>query len=256
VKGVKTNLQEKTQAHYNRAPFDFLTQTSERAIRDIQPTPFREFVEQLLRPGDKVIDVGCGPGRATVFLVQEEMATFAVDLSVESIALAKKRSPASNYVCASNLDLPFPSGVFDAVVSDGVIHHTPDARRSFSENARLLVDGGYLYVGVYRRKGYYYYLYTYLGPTVRRLEREMLGRALIFLTIFPFYYLAHIIKSRGQRTWNGAKNFFYDYIITPQATFHTKEEICGWAADEGLELTLYEENVGNVHAFVFKKPKS
>jgi ubiquinone/menaquinone biosynthesis C-methylase UbiE len=250
---MNTNLQEKTRAHYNRAPFDFLTEEDERRIRDYQPVPFRDFVDQLLRPGDKVIDVGCGPGRGTMFLVQEGMDTFAVDLSVESIALAKKRAPASNFVCASNLDLPFRSGFFDAVVSDGVIHHTPDARKSFSENARLVADGGYLYVGVYRRKRYYYYLYTYLGPTIRWLERQLWGRALLSVTIFPIYYLVHLIKSRGQRTWNGTKNFFYDYIITPQATFHTKEEICRWATDEGLELVSYEENVGNVHAFVFRK---
>jgi ubiquinone/menaquinone biosynthesis C-methylase UbiE len=56
-------------------------------------------------------------------------------------------------------------------------------------------------------------------------------------------------------TWHGAKSFFYDYIITPQATFHTKEEIVTWAAEEGFELIEYDENVGNVHAFVIRKLK-
>ena len=250
---MNTNLQQKTQAHYNKAPFDFLTAKSERRIRDYQPVPFRDFVDELLRPGDKVIDVGCGPGRGTMFLVQAGMDTFAVDLSVESIALAKKRAPESHFICASNLDLPICSGFFDAVVSDGVMHHTPDARKSFSENARLVAAGGYLYVGVYRRNGYYYYVYTYIGPVVRWLEHRRWGRALIFSTIFPIYYLVHLLKSRGQRTLVGAKNFFYDYIITPQATFHPKEEICNWATDEGLELVSYDGNVGNVHAFVFRK---
>lgn len=247
------NLQERTRAHYNRAPFDFMTEADEAAIRDLQPGPFLDFVDHYLEPGARVIDVGCGPGRGTMFMAMEGMDTFSIDLSIESIALARRRAPESRFVCASNLDLPFGDGGFDAVVSDGVIHHTPDPRRSFSENARLVKEGGYMYVGVYRRKRYYYYLYTYLGGPIRWLEHRSWGKALIYATLLPIYYLAHLIKSRGKRTWHGAKNFFYDYIITPQATFHTEEEIRGWAEEEGFALQAYEENVGNVHAFIFRK---
>lgn len=235
------------------APFDFMTVEDERNIQDYQPAPFRYFVDRYLQAGDRVIDVGCGPGRGTMYLVGERMDTFSVDLSMASLVLAKRRAPESSFVCASNLNLPFTDGSFDAVVSDGVIHHTPDPRRSFAENARLVKSGGHLYVGVYRRNRYYYYLYTYMGKPIRWFERYTWGKVLIYSTLLPVYYLVHLIKSRGKRTWNGAKNFFYDYIITPQATFHTKEEICSWAAQEGLELKEYEENVGNVHAFVFCK---
>lgn len=247
------NLQEQTKEHYNKAPFDFMTAEDARNIHDYQPVPFRHFVDRYLQPGDRVIDVGCGPGRGTMFLAREGMDTFSLDLSMASLVLAKKRAPKSMLVCASNLDLPFPDRSFAAVVSDGVIHHTPNPRRSFVENARLVRDGGYLYVGVYRRKRYYYYLYTYLGKPIRLLEKSCWGKVLINSTLLPFYYLVHLIKSRGKRTWMGARNFFYDYIITPQATFHTKEEICEWASHEGFELKEYDGNVGNVHVFVFRK---
>jgi hypothetical protein len=63
----------------------------------------------------------------------------------------------------------------------------------------------------------------------------------------------HLLKSRGQRTWRGARNFFYDYIITPRATFHTREEIVQWGEESGLELLEYDPRVGNVHAFFFRK---
>ena len=76
---------------------------------------------------------------------------------------------------------------------------------------------------------------------------------LIHSTLLPIYYLVHLVKSRGKRTWYGARNFFYDYIITPQATFHTKDEIVVWAREQGLELIDYDPDVGNVHAFIFKK---
>ena len=52
---MNTNLQEKTRAHYNRPPFDFLTEEDERRIRDYQPVPFCDFVDQLLRPGERCL---------------------------------------------------------------------------------------------------------------------------------------------------------------------------------------------------------
>ena len=50
-----------------------------------------------------------------------------------------------------------------------------------------------------------------------------------------------------------AYNIFYDYIITPRATFHTKEEVVNWGNKLSLRLIDYVEKVGNVHAFVFQK---
>ena len=249
----QTKLQNLTQAHYNDFPFDFLTAEDERNIEQLQPLPFLHFANEHLQPGMRIIEVGCGPGRGTLFMARRGLDLTAVDISPESLGLARRRAPAAKFVLASNLDLPFADAAFDAVVSDGVIHHTPDAYRSFSENARILRPGGRMYVGVYRRKRYYYYLYTYLGRPIRWLEKQAWGRTLVYSTLLPVYYAVHLIKSRGKRTWRGAKNFFYDYIITPQATFHTREEIVEWGRHQHMELMGYEENVGNVHAFVFYK---
>ena len=110
-----------------------------------------------------------------------------------------------------------------------------------------------MYLAVYRRHRYYYYLYTYLGRPIRWLQKRTWGSVLIHSTLLPLYYAVHLLKSRGKRTWQGAKHFFYDYIITPQATFHTYEEIAGWCQQNDLQIVDYEEHVGNVHAFVLKK---
>lgn len=247
------HLQKLTKAHYNDFPFDFLTEEDERNIEGLQPVPFLRFADSHLKQGMRVVEIGCGPGRATLFMARRGIDLLAVDISLGSLRLARRRGPEAEFVLASNLTLPLPDGVFDAVVSDGVIHHTPDAYRSFCENARILRSGGVMYVGVYRRKRYYYYLYTYLGRPIRWLERRTWGKAFIYATMLPAYYVAHLVKSRGKRTWYGAKSFFYDYIITPQATFHTREEITEWGRSNGLELIEYDKNVGNVHAFVFRK---
>ena len=247
------SFQARTRLHYDAYPLDFLSAENERLIAEQQPVPFREFVESCMTPGQCVADVGCGPGRATMYLAQKGMEVCAVDISVASLGLARNRAPGAHYVCATNLALPMPDRSFDVVVSDGVIHHTPDAARSFRENARLVKARGYMYLGVYRRHRYYYYIYTYLGIPVRWVSRWKWGTWLLNATLLPAYYLVHLVKSKGERTWAGAKNFLYDYIVTPQATFHTYEEVEGWARAAGMLVVGYEENVGNVHAFVLRK---
>jgi len=247
------DLQSNTKAHYDDFPFDFLTEEDEKNIERLQPAPFLRFANRYLKPETRTAEIGCGPGRATLFMAKRAIDLLAVDISSGSLRLARRRAPSCKFVLASNLQLPLPDGVFDAVISDGVIHHTPDAHRSFCENARILRSGGVMYVGVYRRWRYYYYLYTYLGRPIRWLERRPWGKALIYATLLPIYYAVHLVKSRGKRTWRGATNFFYDYIITPQVTFHTREQIVDWGRKNGLELVEYDEHVGNVHAFVLLK---
>lgn len=250
---MNNDLQQHTKAHYNDFPFDFMTKEDEQNIEFRQPAAFLRFANQYLKSGMRVAEIGCGPGRATLFMVRRGIDLLAVDISLGSLRLARRRAPVGEFVLASNLDLPLPDAAFDAVISDGVIHHTPDAYRSFCENARILRSDGVMYVGVYRRKRYYYYFYTYLGAPIRWMEKRIWGKALIYSTLLPTYYAVHLIKSRGKRTWKGAKNFFYDYIITPQATFHTREEIEEWGMNNSLKLVGYDENVGNVHAFYFQK---
>ena len=111
-----------------------------------------------------------------------------------------------------------------------------------------------MYLAVYRRWRYYYYIYTYIGAPVRWLAKKRFGQKLINASLLPIYYVAHFVKSRGRRTWSGAKNLFYDYIITPRATFHTREEIVKWSKEAGLILIDYDEKgLGNCHAFILKK---
>ena len=246
--------QDATRKHYEERPFDFIVEHGSFDIDIYQPAPFKHFVATYLHAGDKVADVGCGPGRDTCYLEMKGMDVTGIDLSPGSIELARKRAPQAHFLCASNLDLPIGDGAFDAVVSDGVIHHTPDAKQSFSENARILKKGGHLYLAVYRRWRYYFYIYTYIGKPVRFIEKFRPGRLFLKCTLIPLYFAAHKLKHGRNRNWEGVQHLFYDYIITPQATFHTREQVVGWGSGFGLELLeYYEHGLGNCHAFIFRK---
>jgi SAM-dependent methyltransferase len=246
-------LQSRTAAHYDAYPFDFLRPVDEDAIEEWQTPPLRRFIGRHAVDGARIAEIGCGPGRTTLYLLRRGFMVLALDISRRSLELARRRAPGALFVCATNLSLPLPDNGFDMVISDGVIHHTPCPRQAFAENVRILRFGGVFFVGVYNRHGHYYYIYTFIGPIIRRFEKSKLGRCLIFTTILPIYWIVHLIKSSGRRTWRGAVNFFYDYIITPSASFHSYEEICDWGKEDGLQLIEYDSGRGNVHVFTFRK---
>ena len=180
-----------TSAHYDAYPFDFLTPEDEKNIASLQPLPFTRFVNAYLGPDSNVVEIGCGPGRASLYLVSLGISLTAVDISPGSILLAKRRAPQARYLLANNMELPFSDKEFDAVISDGVVHHTADPYQSFCELARILRSDGVMYLGVYRRQRYYFYVYTYLGMPIRWLEKTRVGRGLLNLTLIPLYYLVH-----------------------------------------------------------------
>lgn len=248
-----SSLQKSTSEHYDSHPFEFLTKKDEDNIEQIQPTPFVYFVKNYLKKTDQVIDVGCGGGRATLYLKRSGINTYAFDLSLQSLKLTAARCQGAAFTCGTNLALPFQTDSFNAVVSDGVIHHTPDAKQSLKENIRILKQNGHLYLAVYKKEGYYYYVYTFLGKPARWLAKNKFGRMLVNYGLgFPYYFL-HLFKKKSPTTWRGSLNFFYDYLLTPQATFYKKAEIQTLAESLGLQTLFYDHRIGNVHIFIFKK---
>jgi ubiquinone/menaquinone biosynthesis C-methylase UbiE len=246
-------LQNETKFHYDSHPFDAITLEDELRPQTVQPKPFLDFCEGHVKTGNAVAEIGCGPGRGTMYLATTGAHVTGVDISMTSLERARKRAHRAKFVRATAMKLPFRNKSFDVVIADGVIHHTPDAHTAFSESVRILREGGYIYLGIYNRRRLYYYIYTFAGPLIRRIEKSSAGRFALSLTLIPLYYLVHLAKSRGKRTWQGAKNFFYDYIITPRAAFFTREEVAYWGAELCLDLIQYDPSLGNVHVFVFRK---
>lgn len=77
------------------------------------------LVEALgLAPGDRVLDVGCGPGRHAHALAQRHITVVGVDISETFTALARSGAPkGASFVRADARRLPVAPGSFDAAIS-------------------------------------------------------------------------------------------------------------------------------------------
>lgn len=112
-----------------------------------QPDPTLRL--ELLAPlsGLRVLDAGCGVGRWASRLAMGGAEVWAIDISPESCASAR-RAAVINEVAdrvhvqeASAYELPFADGTFDAVHGENIVHHL-DAGRFGAEVARVLKPGG------------------------------------------------------------------------------------------------------------------
>ena len=154
-------------------------------------------------------------------------------------------------IVASNLSLPFPDGIADRMISDGVIHHTTSPFNAFAECCRVLKPGGLLYLAVYKPGGRYQSLYGFPGAVIRSLMKRRIGEVIVLSTMMPLYYLVRWVKSRGRTSWHGAKNLFYDYFVTPIVAFLPRATIEQWCLTCGVEVVKFDANPSlNVHSFL------
>ena len=102
-----------------------------------------------LKPGLRVLDVGCGPGTISVGLAKavDPGQLHGVDKEESQVALARAAASAGGHDNASfragdATDLPYEDDFFDVVHFHAVLMHVPDTRATLAEAKRVLRPGG------------------------------------------------------------------------------------------------------------------
>jgi SAM-dependent methyltransferase len=101
--------------------------------------------------GQRVLDVGCGPGALTSELVRRvgAGAVTAVDPSEPFVVAARERHPGVRVERASAEALPFEDGAFDAVLAALVVHFMADPVAGLREMARVARPDGVVAASVW-----------------------------------------------------------------------------------------------------------
>jgi SAM-dependent methyltransferase len=97
-----------------------------------------------IHEGQRVLDVGCGPGALTAELVNRVGAASvsAVEPSASFAAAVRQRLPGVEIRQSAAEQLPFPDGTFDAALAQLVVHFMADPVQGLREMRRVTSPGG------------------------------------------------------------------------------------------------------------------
>lgn len=108
-----------------------------------------------LQPGQRVLDVGCGPGALTAVLVERlgPAAVAAVDPSPTFVASARERFPGLDVRQGAAEQLDWPDDAFDTSLAQLVVHFMTDPVLGLREMSRVSLPGGVVAACVWKHGG-------------------------------------------------------------------------------------------------------
>jgi ubiquinone/menaquinone biosynthesis C-methylase UbiE len=219
-------IEAAVRAFYEKNPFptyddfDSVGSLLDKARRGV----YAKLLDDQIPVGARVLECGCGTGQLSTFLSIAGRRCLGVDLCVASLRCGRQFRDRHglrtvDFIQGNLFDLPIAEETFDLVIAKGVLHHTPDARRSFHEVARRARPGGYVIVGLYNSYGR---IPSWLRKQVFRLfGRDAMGGD---------YVMRKVIKSEEKR-----RIWWEDQYNHPHETWHSVDEVLGWFREEGLQ---------------------
>jgi SAM-dependent methyltransferase len=159
--------------------------------RKFHDTLYTQMIRKYLRPGQRILDAGCG-----------RYLTFSKDLSDVAEVVGVDLEPTLETdnrefpfgVRADLGDLPFPPESFDMVISRSVVEHLADPCRVFGEFYRVLRPAGRVIVITPNK---YDYVSLIAAATPYSWHRQLVSR--IFQSseddVFPTVYRANTISA-------------------------------------------------------------
>jgi len=135
-----------TQQAYNHWASQY--DTNQNKTRDLEGKALRQIVSGI--PFNTCLEIGCGTGKNTSWLIEQAKRVTAVDFSEEMLAKAKgKINSAKVEFRLADITQPwsFRTQLYDLVTFSLVLEHIENLDPVFKEASQSLNQGGYVYVG-------------------------------------------------------------------------------------------------------------
>ena len=108
----------------------------------------------MLPANASILDIGCGAGQKTEYLVNKGINVTGADFSEEMVTIAKEQMPATRFLVLDFYNIDEVEETFDCVVAQAVLLHIPkkDVVRVLEKTKQVLKPSGLLYLAVKERR--------------------------------------------------------------------------------------------------------
>ncbi len=234
---------ENVYAHsfgYQWTTYDWIREEDEFEFQSITDISLKDF------KGKIAMDAGCGGGRMTRVIAPHCGEIVAFDYSIACERAYEVCSAYGNtHFAQCDINRPiFKSGMFDFVFSHGVLHPTPNTRKSFERLLPLVKPRGLLYVAVFDKAILPLRLLDGLWRSLlNKLPLPMLDKVcggLSYLHLLPFAgFWKRFFWFSLQKTHQIRKCCLVDWYGPKYHHEHTPEEVIGWFRDGGFSNARY-----------------
>lgn len=161
------------------------------------------FLLPHLRPGQRLLDVGCGVGSITLDLAARVAPGEVVGVDQDDHQLSLARAAATErgltnarFQVGSVYDLPFADGSFDVALAHTLLFHLSDQLRALKELRRVLAPGGLVAVA---DDHYGTWVFSPEGSAVQRIITQLVSSITVASGGNPYYShnLRHLLLEAG-----------------------------------------------------------
>lgn len=243
----------------------------------------------FLKTRRRILEAGTGTGpMMSIYTRYRGPEVFGVDISpaIDSLYRHLGHRPNLHVLQADLRHLPFPKKYFDFIVSDQVLHHTPNTKYSFQTLVHHLAPGGQIAAYVYVRKGpirefsddyirrytvrmkpeecyFFCRALTYLARALSKLNATIRIPESIPIINIPagrhdvqrlIYW--HMLKCFWNDQFNFETNVMinFDWYHPLIAHRHTPDEVRAWVRGTGLRMIHFQQSLSGI-SFRAQKPK-
>ena len=233
-----------------------------RDEEDLATFAVKTGVDARTLGGKLVLDAGCGGGRYARLAGRFGARVVGVDLSSAVVKAASLCADLPNVLIARAdlLDLPLAPTAFDLVFSIGVLHHSPDPRRAFSQVAARVKPGGRLAVWLYRKNTPPQEWLNWALRTVssrapaRALEAVSLGLGAVGSVPVLNKTLNKVANFSNHPDWTLRVCDNFDWYAPRYQSHHTVDELKRWFREEGFieAVELAPAKSGKVYDWAYR----
>lgn len=230
--------------------------------------------ENMINQNTYAIDIGCGTGRWSKYLLDKVGFIEAVDPS-KAIYIAGSligRNDKIRLSMASTDNIPFDDETFDFAMSVGVLHHIPNTQKAMDDCVKKVKIGGYFYTYLYYNldnRGFIFKFIFKLVSAVRKVVsslpsilKKVICDIISIFVYMPVVFFGRILKKIGlgkfakklplnmyqNQSFFVIRNDALDRFGTSLEQRFSKDEIITMMKTSGLDEIIMSENLPYWHA--------